>query len=92
MKISVTWEMQGFIDIDAPTVEEAMEEFLDNRATIPLPKNGEYIEGTFNLGSDDPEIQKLFADIPDEKEPVETEAVECCPFCEGENVFPDWDV
>ena len=39
MKISVTWEMQGFIDIDAPTVEEAMEEFLDNRATIHLPKN-----------------------------------------------------
>ena len=60
MKISVTWEMQGFIDIDAPTVEEAMEEFLDNRATIPLPKNGEYIEGTFNLGSDAPEIQEMF--------------------------------
>ena len=80
--------MQGFIDIDAPTVEEAMEEFLANRATIPLPKNGEYIEGTFNLGSDAPEIQEMFADIPDEKEPVETEAVEGCPFCEGEERVP----
>lgn len=92
MKISVTWEMQGSVDIDAPTVEEAMEIFLDNRDTIPLPNDGEYIEGTFNLGSDDPEIQKMFTEIPDEEEPVETEAVECCPFCEGESVFPNWDV
>lgn len=92
MKISVTWEMQGFVDIDTPTVEEAMEKFLANRDTISIPKGGEYIEGTFNLGSDDPEIQKRFADILDEEEPVETEAVECCPFCEGESVFPNWDV
>lgn len=23
---------------------------------------------------------------------VETEAVEICPFCEGENIYPNWDV
>lgn len=22
---------------------------------------------------------------------IQTEAVECCPYCEGENVFPNWN-
>lgn len=92
MRVAVTWQMCGYVDIDAPTVEEAMEEFLDNRDTILLPEDGKYIEGTFKLGIDDPELQKMFADISDQGEPVQTEAVECCPHCGGENVFLNRDV
>lgn len=85
MKVAVTWQMSGFVDIDAPTMEEAVDKFLDNRDNIAIPKDGEYIEESLELGSEDPEVLKMFADI-------QTEAVECCPFCGGENVFPNWNV
>lgn len=101
MKVAVTWEMSGYVDIDAPTMEEAMEKFLDDMDHIPLPRDGEYIDGSFELSSKDPEILKTFADIMEEAEHAQagsaqtkstrTQAVEFCPHCESENVFPDWD-
>lgn len=77
--------MRGFVDIDAPTIEKAMDKFLDNRDHIPLPEDREYIEKSFELGSEGPETLKISADI-------QTESVECCPFCGGENVFHNWDM
>ena len=60
---------------------------------VALPEDGGYIDGSFKLSS---ETLKMFADMPGEEGSaqagtVQMEAAECCPYCEGENVFPNWD-
>ena len=49
MKVAVTWEMCGYVDIDADTMEEAMEKFNNESDCIKLPTNGEYVDGSFEL-------------------------------------------
>lgn len=54
MKIAVTWGMCGYVDIpQANTVEEAMEIFNRESDYIKLPTNGEYVDGSFQLFTDD---------------------------------------
>ncbi len=56
MKVAVTWEMCGYVDIpQAKTVEEAMEIFDKESNYIKLPNDGEYVEGSFQLSTDDVE-------------------------------------
>ena len=61
MKVAVTWEMCGYVDIDADTMEEAMEKFNNESDYIKLPTNGEYIDGSFQLTSDDVEEMETMA-------------------------------
>lgn len=63
MKIAVTWEMCGYIDIEADTMESAMEKFNRDCDHIELPSNGEYIDGSFQLNSTDVEIMKILSGI-----------------------------
>ena len=58
MKVAVTWEMCGYVDIPAETMEEAMEYFEDNSDYIKLPTDGEYVDGSFQLSSYDVEEMK----------------------------------
>ena len=56
MKVAVTWEVCGYVDIPkAKTVQEAMEIFNKESDYIKLPTNGEYIDGSFQLSTDDVE-------------------------------------
>ena len=50
-KIPVTWEMCGMVEIEADTLEEAMK-IVETDMSIGLPE-GEYIEGSFELSTDD---------------------------------------
>ena len=61
MKVAVTWEMCGYVDIDADTMEEAMEKFNNESDYIKLPTNGEYVDVSFQLTSDDVEEMELMA-------------------------------
>lgn len=61
MKVAVTWEMCGFVEIDAPTMEEAMAYFNENSDDIPHPDDGDYVDGSFGLSSDEPEVLKALA-------------------------------
>ena len=61
MKVAVTWEMCGYVDIDADTMEEAMEKFNNESDYIKLPTNGEYVDGSFQLTSDDVEVMEAMA-------------------------------
>lgn len=61
MKVAVTWQLCGFVDIDEPTIEEAMAYFNENSDHIPLPKDGEYVDASFELSSDDPAVLKALA-------------------------------
>lgn len=63
MEVAVTWQLFGFVYIDKPTMEEAMAYFNENSDNIPLPDIGEYVDASFELSSDDPEILKVFAQL-----------------------------
>lgn len=54
MKVAVSWEMCGYVDIpEAKTTEEAMKIFNETSDYIKLPTNGEYVDGSFQLSTDD---------------------------------------
>lgn len=61
MKVAATWQMCGYVDIDADTMEEAMEIFRENSDDIPLPKDAEYVDGSFVLSSEDVDEMKAMA-------------------------------
>lgn len=63
MKVAVTWSMCGFVDVDAPDMETAMEKFNRDCDHIPLPADGEYVDGSFELSSDDLDTMKAMAEI-----------------------------
>ena len=61
IKLPVTWEVSGLIEIEASSIEEAMKKFDENINYIPLPThNGEYVDGSFDLTDRDPEFIMLF--------------------------------
>lgn len=47
-KIPVSWEMCGTVEIEADTLEEAMAK-AKHDASIPLPKESFYVDGSFDL-------------------------------------------
>lgn len=62
MKVAVTWEMCGYVDIEADTMEEAMEKFKKESDYIKLP-DGEYVDGSFRLTSENVEEMEVMSDL-----------------------------
>lgn len=60
-KIPVSWEMSGIIEIEANTLEKALEYFNINSDDIPLP-DGEYVDSSFTVtgGEDVESIWELY--------------------------------
>lgn len=52
MRVAVTWEMAGYVDMKADTLEEAMEKFNEESDYIKLP-NGDYVDGSFRLSTEE---------------------------------------
>ena len=48
MRLAVTWEMAGYVDVEADTLEDAMEKFKKECDYIKLP-NGDYVDGSFRF-------------------------------------------
>ena len=44
-KIGVVWQMYGYVEVEADSKAEAIRKAED----APLPDNGEYIEGSFEV-------------------------------------------
>ena len=63
MKVAVTWELCGYVDINADTMEEAMKNFREKSDDIEIPAHGEYVDGSFHLSSDDVEEMEIMSDI-----------------------------
>lgn len=63
MKVAVTWQMCGYVDIDAETMEEAMDIFEMECDYIKLPTDGEYVDGSFELSSDSVEEMEAMAGL-----------------------------
>ena len=64
MKVAVTWQMCGYVDIpNVTTIENAMAYFEENSDYIKLPNDGEYVDGSFELSTDDPEEMKALTNL-----------------------------
>ena len=60
-KMPVTWEVCGFVNVEADSIEDAIQEFKKNSDCYELPINDcEYVEGSFELSTDEPEIIKIY--------------------------------
>lgn len=59
-KLPVTWEVTGVIEVEAESLEEAIEYFDNNMEHIPLPRDLEYVDGSFNLSCRDISYLELF--------------------------------
>lgn len=59
-KVPVTWEMCALIGVEADTLEEAMEIARDREGTIPLPVDGNYVDGSWDLSCNEPECVLCF--------------------------------
>lgn len=87
--LPVTWEVCGFVKISAKNLEEAIEKFNETTDDIALPENGEYVDGSFQLTSQDYDFIALYNKDKSlassaEEQAAETECSEFCPFCEEE--------
>lgn len=60
IKLPVTWEVCGLVEVEANSIEEAIEYFNQNASDIELPENPEYVDGSFVLIDDDPDYIKCF--------------------------------
>lgn len=47
--IPVTWEVWDKIEVEAETIEEAIQYVKDNLDTIPLGSEPEYIDGSYKI-------------------------------------------
>lgn len=53
-RIAVTWEMCGYIEVEAESIEEAMNKVKENPDNFPLPYDGgDYVDGSFTLSTED---------------------------------------
>ena len=60
-KIPVTWEVYGTIEIEANSLEEAIQQFDEveiNGEGYPLPLDNDYINDSFNREQDEEVIQE----------------------------------
>lgn len=62
MRVAVTWEMAGYVDVEADTLEEAMEKFNEESDHIKLP-NGDYVDGSFRLSTEDVDEMEVIVDF-----------------------------
>lgn len=58
--IPVTWEVCGEIEVETDTLEEAMDAVRMNPDDYSLPKESEYVDGSFALSMDDEQSVMLY--------------------------------
>lgn len=63
MKIAVTWQMCGYVDVPENDIESAMTYFENNSDYIKLPTDGEYVDGSFELSTDDPDEMEAMCNL-----------------------------
>lgn len=48
-KIPVCWSMMGTVCVEADTLEEAVEIAKDDEGVIPIPDNGSFLDGSWEV-------------------------------------------
>lgn len=56
-KLPVTYSVWGYVNVEAETIEDAIQYFKENSDDIELPLDvdTEYVDGSFELSSEDEE-------------------------------------
>jgi len=62
-KLPVTWEVCGYVNIKASSIPKAIEKFKEFSEGIELPQNSSYVDGSFNLATEDESIISLYNQI-----------------------------
>ena len=63
-RIAVTWEMCGYIEVEADDIEEAMDMVRKNPDDYSLPSDGGiYVNGSFCLSTEDVETMKIICNF-----------------------------
>lgn len=66
-RIPVSWEMCGIVEIEANTLEEALEMAWDD--SVDIPNNGSYIDASWRVDDEDPEyVRSCFNDDQEDEE------------------------
>lgn len=59
VKLPVTWEMYGIVEVEANSVEDAIKKFDEICDELPL-LDGDYVDASFDLSSREAEYIELF--------------------------------
>ena len=92
-KIPVTWQMCGYVYVDADKLEDAIESVREDHREYPLPEEATYVEDSFQLSDDDIDLirtsyndnrmdseEETFVIIDFLDEPIEVKVeVKLCP-------------
>ena len=60
--LPVTWEVCGFVEVEADTIEAAVDYFNINTDNIELPDDSTYVDSSFELSSDDIECLRVMSE------------------------------
>lgn len=60
IKLPVTWELCGFVEVEAESIEEAVEYFKEHTYAIETPDDPEYVDGSFWLSDEDVDFIALY--------------------------------
>lgn len=52
-RIPVAWTMMGMVDVEAKTLDEAIEIAKDDAGVIPIPDNGTFLDGSWEVDCSD---------------------------------------
>lgn len=52
-RIPVAWTMMGMVDVEAKTLNEAIEIAKDDAGVIPIPDNGTFLDGSWEVDCSD---------------------------------------
>lgn len=68
-KIPVIWQEIGIVEVEANTLEEAIEIARDDDGVIPIPDNGEYLEGSWEVDCEDEDyLREWYNDNQEDEE------------------------
>ena len=56
-KIGVVWQMYGTVEVEANNLEQAIH--ILHSTDVPLPDNGEYIDGSFEIDSEGSALNEI---------------------------------
>jgi hypothetical protein len=59
VRLPVTWEEYGIVEIEADSIEDAIAKFDEICDELPLPE-GDYVDASFDLSSREVEYIELF--------------------------------
>lgn len=64
VRLPVTWEVSGFVDVEADSIEDAVKIFNRDSDYIKLPSDSEYVDASFRLSTEDPDKIALYQKKP----------------------------